>query len=65
VPESQVGPDQASSAKRNGRVDIHEAVVNRPQTPEDIGYAAAFLSSDLGVNITGQAINVDGGFEMH
>lgn len=39
--------------------------LNRPQTPQDIGHAVAFLSSALGQNITGQALNVDGGFEMH
>jgi meso-butanediol dehydrogenase/(S,S)-butanediol dehydrogenase/diacetyl reductase len=39
--------------------------LRRPQTPEDIGYAAAFLSSHIGANITGQALNVDGGFDMH
>jgi meso-butanediol dehydrogenase / (S,S)-butanediol dehydrogenase / diacetyl reductase len=39
--------------------------LNRPQTPEDIGHAAAFLSSALGFNVTGQALNVDGGFDMH
>ena len=38
---------------------------NRDQTPEDIGNAAVFLSSDLAVNITGQALNVDGGFFMN
>ncbi|WP_179220296.1 SDR family NAD(P)-dependent oxidoreductase [Rhodococcus sp. NCIMB 12038] len=36
----------------------------RPQLPEDIGAAAAFLASPLAKNITGQALNVDGGFEM-
>jgi 3-oxoacyl-[acyl-carrier protein] reductase len=30
-------------------------------TPEDIGYAAAFLASDEAGYITGQAIAVDGG----
>jgi NAD(P)-dependent dehydrogenase (short-subunit alcohol dehydrogenase family) len=39
--------------------------LRRPQTPEDIGYAAAFLSSGIGGNITGQALNVDGGYDMH
>jgi NAD(P)-dependent dehydrogenase (short-subunit alcohol dehydrogenase family) len=36
----------------------------RPQLPEDIGNAIAFLASPLAKNITGQALNVDGGFEM-
>lgn len=39
--------------------------LHRPQTPEDIGYAAAFMSSATGGNITGQALNVGGGYEMH
>jgi len=35
--------------------------LNRPQTPEDIGNLVTFLASDSARNITGQAINVDGG----
>jgi len=35
--------------------------MKREQTPEDIGYLAAFLASEKSRNITGQAINVDGG----
>ena len=35
--------------------------MRREQTPEDVGNLAAFLASDLARNITGQAINVDGG----
>ncbi|GIW42556.1 MAG: short-chain dehydrogenase [Candidatus Binatia bacterium] len=35
----------------------------RPQTPEDVGEAAVFLATARAV--TGQAINVDGGMEMH
>ena len=38
--------------------------LKREQTPEDIGYLAAFLASDLAKNITGQAINVNGGSRM-
>ena len=38
--------------------------LNREQTPEDIGALAAFLASDLARNITGQAINVNGGTRM-
>jgi NAD(P)-dependent dehydrogenase (short-subunit alcohol dehydrogenase family) len=37
----------------------------REQTPEDIGRAAAFLVSEDAKNITGQALNVDGGSVMH
>jgi len=39
--------------------------LGREQTPEDIGNLAAFLSSDLAKNITGQAINVSGGSHMN
>lgn len=37
----------------------------RPQTPEDMGALAVFLASDAAKEITGQAINVDGGAEMN
>lgn len=36
--------------------------LGREQTPEDVGELAAFLASEDARNITGQAINVDGGF---
>ncbi|MBN2063096.1 MAG: SDR family oxidoreductase, partial [Deltaproteobacteria bacterium] len=35
--------------------------LGRPQKPESIGNLAAFLASDEADDITGQAINVDGG----
>jgi len=38
--------------------------LGRPQTPEDIGAAVSFLASPLAANITGQALNVDGGHTM-
>jgi NAD(P)-dependent dehydrogenase (short-subunit alcohol dehydrogenase family) len=34
------------------------------QTPEDVGALAAFLASDAGAGITGQAISVDGGITL-
>jgi meso-butanediol dehydrogenase / (S,S)-butanediol dehydrogenase / diacetyl reductase len=37
--------------------------LGRPQTPEDIGALAVYLAS--AENVTGQAINVDGGIELH
>ncbi len=39
--------------------------LRRWQTPEDIASAAVFLASRRAENITGQTINVDGGFVMH
>ena len=39
--------------------------MRKEQTPEDIGKLAAFLASDDAHNITGQAINVDGGRRMN
>lgn len=38
--------------------------LGRPQTPEDIGKTVAFLASDDSSEITGQAINVNGGAIM-
>ena len=39
--------------------------LGRPQEPEDIGNLATFLASDYSNNITGQAINVSGGYFMN
>ena len=39
--------------------------LGRWQTPADIAAAIAFLISARAANITGQALNVDGGFVMH
>jgi meso-butanediol dehydrogenase / (S,S)-butanediol dehydrogenase / diacetyl reductase len=37
--------------------------LGRPQTPDDIGELAVYLAA--AENVTGQAINVDGGIELH
>ena len=37
--------------------------LKRPQTPEDIGKAVAFLA--MADNISGEAVVVDGGYSMH
>ncbi|MBI3769271.1 MAG: SDR family oxidoreductase [Deltaproteobacteria bacterium] len=37
--------------------------LGRPQTPADIGQAAVYLAT--AANVTGQALNVDGGIELH
>ena len=44
---------------------VSDIPMKREQTPEDIGKLAAFLVSEDARNITGQAINVDGGRQMN
>ncbi len=39
--------------------------LGRPQTPEDIGNAVSFLASADSSEITGQALNVNGGASMN
>ena len=38
--------------------------MKKEQTPEDVADTVAFFVSDGAKNITGQALNVDGGFFM-
>jgi len=45
------------------RVTQTQIPLGRPQTPEDIGQLALYLT--LAENVTGQAINVDGGMVLH
>jgi meso-butanediol dehydrogenase/(S,S)-butanediol dehydrogenase/diacetyl reductase len=42
-----------------------EIPLGRMQTPADIGHVATFMASALARNITGQALNVDGGVIMN
>jgi len=39
--------------------------LNRWQTPEDIAAMVVFLASERAANVTGQTVNVDGGYVMH
>jgi NAD(P)-dependent dehydrogenase (short-subunit alcohol dehydrogenase family) len=39
--------------------------LGRWQTPEDVAAMAVFLASARAMNVTGQTVNVDGGFVMH
>ncbi len=63
--------DQGDGAGVNERRQRFDTIIEsscplrREQTPEDIGKAAAFLASDDARNITGQALNVDGGIVMN
>jgi NAD(P)-dependent dehydrogenase (short-subunit alcohol dehydrogenase family) len=54
----------ADFAAYEKRIYDHQAIQRRG-TPEDISNILMFLSSDAASFITGQTINVDGGWVMH
>jgi NAD(P)-dependent dehydrogenase (short-subunit alcohol dehydrogenase family) len=60
--EQMAGPDPKTCFDRLVETMIP---LRRAQTAEDIGWLAAFLCSERGRNISGQAINVDGGMRVH
>jgi len=60
-PESERSSYEAWSADKITKL----VPLNRWQQPEDIAAMAVFLASSQGRNITGQTINVDGGYVMH
>lgn len=56
-------PDQWQDYETWAAAKIARLVpLNRWQTPEDVAALAVFLASDRAANITGQTINVDGGY---
>jgi meso-butanediol dehydrogenase / (S,S)-butanediol dehydrogenase / diacetyl reductase len=62
--------DQLSATKGITRDEAWQEFVDgiplgRPQEPEDIGEAVAFLASDHARNMTGQGLNVTGGMQVH
>ena len=59
-PEQRVDYDTWADDKIKRLVPL-----NRWQSPEDIANMAVFLASDRAANVTGQTINVDGGYVMH
>jgi NAD(P)-dependent dehydrogenase (short-subunit alcohol dehydrogenase family) len=59
-PEARVSYEAWTAEKIQKLVPL-----NRWQQPEDIAAMAVFLASNRGRNITGQTINVDGGYVMH
>ncbi len=62
-----LSPELAGKTARevfDAAVDMRQPIP-RPQTPEDIGRAVAFLASDDASEITGQALNVNGGAIMN
>jgi NAD(P)-dependent dehydrogenase (short-subunit alcohol dehydrogenase family) len=60
-PESMRGTYESWTAEKIAKL----VPLNRWQEPEDIAAMAVFLASARGRNITGQTINVDGGYVMH
>jgi NAD(P)-dependent dehydrogenase (short-subunit alcohol dehydrogenase family) len=60
--KEMAGPDPKTGLERLVQTMIP---LRRLQTPEDIGWLAVFLCSERGRNISGQAINVDGGMRVH
>ncbi len=44
---------------------LESQALKRRGRPEEVGYLAAFLASDAAAFITGQMINIDGGWVMH
>lgn len=58
--DRRVDFDTWGKAKLKNRVPL-----NRWQTPQDIAHMAVFLASPMAENVTGQTVNVDGGFVMH
>ena len=59
-PEARVDYDTWAAEKITKLVPL-----NRWQTPEDVAAMAVFLASDRAANVTGQTVNVDGGYVMH
>ncbi len=59
-PEARLTYEEWAGAKIRSIVPL-----GRWQTPEDIASMIVFLASDRANNVTGQTINVDGGFVMH
>ncbi len=53
IPARSAGSRPAGHGDRHGR------------DPQDIAAMAVFLASPRGGNVTGQTVNVDGGYVMH
>ena len=55
---------QAGSEQANPRFNVTSTPVGRLGTPDDIARAVVFLADPAASHITGQSLNVDGGFIM-
>lgn len=67
--EAQIGGDATPEVVDRRKIFERYLETNCPlrreQTPEDIGNTVAFFASEEARNITGQALNVDGGIAMN
>jgi NAD(P)-dependent dehydrogenase (short-subunit alcohol dehydrogenase family) len=64
--ERQQPPEKRLSYEEWAGEKIRRVVpLGRWQEPEDIAAMAVFLASERAKNVTGQTVNVDGGFVMH
>ena len=59
--ERRAALEGMTARERFDRMVTSRNPMKRAQTPEDMGKLTAFLTSDDACNITGQAINIDGG----
>ncbi len=63
---TRVRPDMGGNGREVFNRVIRERVpLGREQTPEDVGKACAFLASARARSITGQTLNVTGGWQMN
>jgi NAD(P)-dependent dehydrogenase (short-subunit alcohol dehydrogenase family) len=60
-------PEEARQSYEDWTAEKIQKLVplNRWQEPEDVAAMAVFLAGKTGWNITGQTVNVDGGYVMH
>ncbi|GAC1316527.1 MAG: 3-oxoacyl-ACP reductase FabG [Chloroflexota bacterium] len=57
--------ERATVSEDQKKAMIQQQSIKRPETPADLAGVVAFLCSDEAGFVTGQTINVDGGFMMH
>jgi NAD(P)-dependent dehydrogenase (short-subunit alcohol dehydrogenase family) len=65
VDDPDVGILRDFDGEKGWQAFVDGIPLGRPQTAEDIGNACAYLASELAANITGEALNVSGGQQMH
>jgi meso-butanediol dehydrogenase / (S,S)-butanediol dehydrogenase / diacetyl reductase len=56
---------QQLDGERGWQMFLSGIPLGRPQSAKDIGHACAYLASESAANITGEALNVSGGQQMH